>query len=72
LLLLGGREAAGEGDSKGKRERVREGGILLLPLKLPDLGGASARRSVSGKALAAAAAAAEAAAALAAELVATP
>ena len=46
----GGRPPASEGDSEGKRERLREGGILLLPLKLPDLGGASPRRSVSGKA----------------------
>ncbi len=46
----GGRPPVSEGDNKGKRERVREGGILLLLLKMPDLGGASTRRSVSGKA----------------------
>ena len=46
----GGRPPVSEGDSEVQRERVREGGILLLLLKLPDLGGASARRSVSGKA----------------------
>ena len=49
-LREGGRPPVSEGDSKGKRERVREGGILLLLLKLPDLEGALARRSVSGKA----------------------
>ena len=38
LLLLGGREAANEGGSKGLRESTREWGILLLPLKLPWLG----------------------------------
>ena len=39
VLLLGGREAVSEGGSKGLREVVREGGILLLPLKLLDFGG---------------------------------
>ncbi len=48
MLLLEGTDAAGEGDREVKRERVREGMILLLPLKLPDFGGASPRRSVSG------------------------
>ena len=45
-----GREAAGEGDNEVQRERVREGDILLLPLKLPDFGGVSVRISVRGKA----------------------
>ena len=53
MLLLGGREAAGEGNKEVQRENAREGGIQLLPLKLPDFGGASASRSVSGKARAA-------------------
>ena len=47
LLLLGGREAASEGGSKGLNERVREGGILLLPLKLPGFGGELVTRSFS-------------------------
>ena len=41
------RETAGVGDREVRRERVREGGILLLPLKLTNFGGASPRRSVS-------------------------
>ncbi len=39
VLLLGGREAINEGGIEGLREVVREGGILLLPLKLLDFGG---------------------------------
>ena len=39
VLLLGGREAVSEGGSEGLREAVREGGILLIPLKLLDFGG---------------------------------
>ncbi len=34
VLLLGRREAVGEGGNEGLREVVREAGILLLPLKL--------------------------------------
>jgi hypothetical protein len=36
VLLLGGREAISEGGKEGPRDDVREGGILLLPLKLLD------------------------------------
>jgi hypothetical protein len=39
LRRLGGREAANEGGSDEVREALREGGILLLPLKLPGFGG---------------------------------
>ena len=39
MLLLGGREAVSEGGNEGLREVVREGGILLLPLKPLDFGG---------------------------------
>ncbi len=33
LVLLGGRKAVNEAGSEGLREAVREGGLLLLPLK---------------------------------------
>jgi hypothetical protein len=39
VLLLRGRETICEGDIKGLREDVREGRILMLPLKLLDFGG---------------------------------
>ncbi len=39
VLLLVGREEVSEGGSEGLREDVREGRILLLPLKLLDFGG---------------------------------
>ena len=45
LFLLGGREAAIEGGNKWLNERVREGGILLLPLKLPGFVGELVPRS---------------------------
>jgi len=38
VLLLGGRETFSEGGSEGLREAVREGGILVLPLKLLEKG----------------------------------
>ncbi len=39
LLLIGGREAASDARNEGLRDAVREGGILLLPLKLPGCSG---------------------------------
>ena len=39
VILLGGREDVNEGDNEGLREDVREGKILILPLKLLDFGG---------------------------------
>ena len=39
VLLLRGREEVSEGGTERLREVVREGGILLLPLKMLDFGG---------------------------------
>ena len=47
MLLLGRREATIEGDSEVLHEEVREGWKLLLPLKLPGIGGEMVPRSFS-------------------------